>query len=67
MTIVKGVTVPTEAVGNMSCQTGHGYVTLTGVSHVLGLNRTLMSVPELTSNGFTITMVIDKCMISGKQ
>jgi hypothetical protein len=67
MTIVKGVTVPTEAVGNMSCQTGHGYVTLTGVSHMLGLNRTLMSVPELTSNGFTITMVIDKCMISGKQ
>jgi len=67
VTVAKGDIWPAEGVGNISFKTEHGYVTFTGVLHVPGLDRNLISVPQLTSKGLAIRMLKDKCVITGKQ
>jgi len=67
VTVANGDILPAKGVGNISFKTEHGYVTFTGVLHVPGLDRNLISVPQLTSKGLAIRMLKDKCVISGKQ
>ena len=67
MTVANGDILPAKGVGNISFKTEHGYVTFTGVLHVPGLDRNLISVPQVTSKGLAIRMLKDKCVITGKQ
>jgi hypothetical protein len=60
VTVANGDILPAKGVGNISFKTEHGYVTFTGVLHVPGLDRNLISVPQLTSKGLTIRMLKDK-------
>jgi len=67
VTLENGDILSAKGVGNISFKTEHGYVTFTGALHVPGLDRNLISIPELTSKGLAIRMLNDKCVISGKQ
>jgi hypothetical protein len=66
VTIANEDVLPAEGVGNISFKTERGYVTFTGVSHAPGLDRNLISVPQLTSKVLAIRKLKDKCVISGK-
>ena len=48
VTVANGDILPAKGVGKISFKTEHGYVTFTGVLHVPGLDRNLISVPQLT-------------------
>ena len=67
VTVSNGDILSAKRVGNISFKTEHGYVTFRGVLHVPGLDRNLISVPQLTSKGITIRMLKDKCVTSEKQ
>jgi hypothetical protein len=67
VTVANGDILPAKNVGNISFKTEHGYVTFTGVLHVRGLDRSVISVPQLTSKSLAIRMLKDKCVISGKK
>jgi hypothetical protein len=67
VTVANGAILPAKGVGNISFQTEHGYVTFTGILHVPGLDRNLISVPQLTSKDLAIRMLKDKSVMSGKQ
>jgi len=67
LTVANGVILPAKAAINVFFKTQHVYVTCTGVLHLLGLDRNLISTPQLTSKGLTIGMLNDKCVISGNR
>jgi len=67
VTVANGSILPAKGVRNISFKTKHGYVTFTNASHVPRLDRNLISVPQLTSEGLAIRMLKDKCVITGKQ
>ena len=67
VTVTNGDILPAKRVGNVSFKSQNGNVTFTGVLHVPGLDRNLISVPQLTSKGITIRMLKDKCVTSEKQ
>jgi len=67
VTVANGDILPAKGVGNISFKTEQVYVTFTGVLHVPGLHRNLISIPRLNSKGLAIRMLKDKCVISGKK
>ena len=67
VTVANGDILHVKGVENISFKTEHGYGIFTGVLHLSGLDRNLISVPQLTSKYLTIRMLKDKCVISGKQ
>ena len=58
VTVANGEIFPAQGVGNISFKTEHGYVTFTGVLHVPGPDRNLISVPQLTSKGLAIRLTV---------
>jgi hypothetical protein len=62
-----GDVVLEKGVGNISFKTYHGDVTLTGVLNVPGLDRNVISVPQIAPKGLKIRMLKDKSVISGRQ
>jgi hypothetical protein len=67
VTVANGDILPAKGVRNISFKTEHGHVTFTGALHVPGLDRNLISVPQLTSKGLAIRMLKDKCVITGNK
>jgi hypothetical protein len=67
VTVANGDVLPAKSFGNVSFKTEQGYFTFTGVLHIPGLDRNIISVPQLTSKGLSIRMLKDECVNSGKQ
>ena len=51
VTVANGDILPAKGVGNISFKSEHGYVTFTGVLHVPGLDRNIISVRDHWKTG----------------